>query len=266
MPSPRPLPLLVRFALLCLIPAILAPRTSLALEPGEMDPARFDQLLKKYVADGRVDYSAWKAGGTEALDAYLDSLAVYDLTRVLGKEPRAALLMNAYEAWSIRQILEHYPVKSVKDIPGFFDKNTRKIAGEDRTLDGIEAALAELIPHSPEFALALCNGTLGGPRIVEEAFRSDTLARRFDAAMKAAVADKRMYYDPKANEMHYPPQVVKYLPQYEALPNGIAGKFANALGLSNLMALTSKHPKVVEDPIDWGLNGLPPRTGVIKNP
>jgi Protein of unknown function, DUF547 len=248
--------------LLCLLSA----RFAQALEPGEMNPAPFDNLLKKYVAEGKVDYPRWKAAGTKDLDAFLDSLAAYDLTQIMGKEPKAALFINAYHAWAIRQILEHYPVKSVNDIPGFFDKNTRKVAGQERTLNDIEAALAELIPHEPEFALALSNGSLGGPRMIEEALTSDNLMKRLNDVMKDAATSKRVRYDPKTNEMHLPPQIVKYLPQYEALPNGFVGKFGGSLSLADVMAWTSKHPKIVEDPVDWSLNGLPAPARPLKGP
>lgn len=260
--------LLPRRALLCLMlfMAVLTPRPSPALEPGELNPEPFDLLLKKYVAEGRVDYPRWKSGGVAELDAFLDSLAAYDLSNVMGKEPRAAVLMNAYHAWVIRQVLEHYPVKSVKDIPGFFDKNTHKIAGEDRTLNDIEAALDELLPHQPEFALVLSNGTVSGPRMVEEALRSDNLARRMSQGMKDAAQSKRIWYDAKTNEIHYAPQIVKYLPRYAALPNGMAGKFGSTLALAEVMALANKNPKVVEEPQDWSLNGVPPPARALQEP
>jgi hypothetical protein len=231
-----------------------------------MNPAPFNNLLKKYVAEGKVDYPHWKTAGTAELDAYLDSLGAYDMSSVMGKEPKAAVLMNAYHAWAIRQVLEHYPVKSVNDIPGFFDKNSRKVAGQERTLNDIETALAELIPHEPEFALALSNGTTGGPRMVEEAVTSENFMKRMNQAMKEAAALQRVRYDPKTNEMHLPPQVVKYLPQYEALPNGFVGKFGGNLTLSVVMAWTTKHPKIVEDTLDWSLNGVPVPAKSLKDP
>jgi len=263
MPFARPRTTLLA---LSVVLSLLGPRAARALEPGEMNPAPFDNLLKKYVAEGKVDYSRWKTGGTAELDAYLDSLGAFDLSNVMGKEPKAALLMNAYHAWGIRQILEHYPVKSVNDIPGFFDKNKRKIAGQERTLNDIETALIELIPYEPEFALALSNGAAGGPRMVEEAMSSDNFMKRMNQGMKEAAAQQRVRYDPKTNEMHLPPQIVKYLPQYEALPTGFVGKFGANLSLADVMVWSTKNPKIVEDPVDWSLNGLPPPTKSLKAP
>ena len=263
MPFVRPRKTLLALAIAL---SLLGVRSARALEPGEMNPGPFDNLLKKYVAEGKVDYSRWKTAGTADLDAYLDSLGTYDMNNVMGKEPKAAVLMNAYHAWVIRQVLEHYPVKSVNDIPGFFDKNTRKVAGQERTLNDIETALVELIPHEPEFALALSNGTAGGPRMVEEAISSENFMKRMNQGMKEAAALQRVRYDPKTNEMHLPPQIVKYLPQYEALPNGFVGKFGGNLSLGDVMAWSTKHPKIVEDPVDGSLNGLPPPTKSLKGP
>jgi len=244
--------------LLALPPLLLLAPGARALEPGEFDPARFDAMLVKYVADGRVDYDAWKTGGVAELDAFLDSLAVYDLSSVIGKEPRVSFLLNAYNAWVIRQVLDHYPVKSVKDIPGFFDKNRRKIAGEERTLNDIEAVLAEILPHQPEFALGLCTGAIGGPWMRETAYRSEFLGPMLARNMAEAVQRKRLYYDAAANEMHCPPEVDRYMDKYKALPQGIASALANYLSLSAIIALNTKNPKFVVDPVDWSLNEIPP--------
>ena len=251
---------------LSLLLSLLGVRFANALEPGEMNPQPFDNLLKKYVAEGKVDYSRWKASGTTELDAYLDSLGAYDMTSVMGKEPKAAVLINAYHAWAIRQVLEHYPVKSVNDIPGFFDKNAHKIAGKERTLNDIEAALLEIIPHEPEFALALSNGSASGPKLMEVAINSENFTKRMNQGMKEAAALQRVRYDPKTNEMHLPPQIVKYLPQYNALPNGFIGKFGGNLTLADVMAWSTKNPKIVEDPVDWSLNGLPPPAKPLRDP
>ena len=35
----------------------------------------------------------------------------------LGRDEKLALLINAYNAFTLRLILDHYPIKSIKDIP-----------------------------------------------------------------------------------------------------------------------------------------------------
>jgi hypothetical protein len=149
-------------------------------------------------------------------------------------------------------------VKSVKDIPGFFDKNRRKIAGEERTLNDIETTLAEILPHRPEFALGLCTGAIGGPGMRETAYRSEFFEPMIAKNLADAVRRKRLRYDPAANEMHCPPEVDRYMDNYRALPQGISSVLANFLSLSEIIALNTKNPKFVVDPVDWALNEIPP--------
>lgn len=140
------------------------PAPAFALESGEPDPAAFNLLLAEYVTETGVDYAAWAKAGTEGLDTYLGALETVDLARIMGKEPRGAILINAYNAWSVRQILEHWPVSSIKEIPGFFDTNSILIAGEQRTLDAIAATLGQTLQMYPDYLFALAPGRAAFPR------------------------------------------------------------------------------------------------------
>jgi hypothetical protein len=227
------------------------------LEPGEFDPALLDSLQKKYVRDGRVDYGAWKANDLETLDAFLDSAADYDLTTVMGKEPRAAFLINAYNAWAVRQILGQYPVKSITEIPGFFDENRRKIAGEMHTLSSLEKALAATLRHRPLFAFALASGTAGGPKLLPTAFTEenfDTLLHEYAAAY--LMAEDRITYDEKSEEVHIPPEMNAYLDFYRAFPRGIGEVVSQYVSLQELVVINQRDVKFVVDPNDMTLNDV----------
>lgn len=227
-----------------------------ALEPGEFDPAPWDTLLHTYVTDGRVDYAAWKADGTGALDAFLEAAGDYDLTSTLGKEPRAAFLVNAYNAFAIRQILDHYPVGSVKEIPGFLDKNAIRIAGEERTLDGIKAALGKLLPTQPSYAFLIVPGTSGWPPLPGAALSSGNYRKMTDNARKEMVLGGHVYFDEKANVLHLPAQITDYIEVYDALPKGLVGFLSGELPLSQVVAISAKQPERVTDPVDWTLNDV----------
>lgn len=54
------------------------------------------------------------------------------------REEQIAFYINAYNACCIKGILDHYPVKSPKDIPGFFDQLKFAVAGETLTINQIE--------------------------------------------------------------------------------------------------------------------------------
>ncbi|MEZ4871218.1 MAG: DUF547 domain-containing protein [Bdellovibrionales bacterium] len=43
------------------------------------------------------------------------------------EEQQLAFLVNAYNSFTIKLILDHYPVESIKDIGSFFSSHGRKV-------------------------------------------------------------------------------------------------------------------------------------------
>jgi hypothetical protein len=228
------------------------------LEEGEFDPAGWDTLLRQYVTDGLVDYKTWQREGIEALDAFLDAAGEYDLTSTMGKEPKAAFLVNVYNAWAVRQILDHYPVDSVQEIPGFFDKNKRLVAEERLTLDDIEEKLATLLRHNPDFAFLLVPGTSGWPRLTRTAYSTENYREGVREAGRALVDEKLISLDREAKVLRLPVQITKYDEIYENMPQGLVGVLSDYLPLADIVAIGSKKPEHATGPVDWSLNDSAP--------
>ncbi len=240
-------------AALAALPATAAPQK---LEQGEFDPAVLDSLTGLYVRDGGVDYADWKAEGSEALDGFLASAGDYDLRSTMGKEPRVAFLLNAYNGWAVRQILDHYPVKSVQDIPGFFDKNTVRIAGEERTLNDVEALLAQTYGHHPLFLVGLSPGAKGMPTLPAEAFTSARLTALLGKQAGTYLGPKRLNYDQESNTLHVPPQFQRHWDLFRDLPKGPGEILGVYMPLSQVSALARADQglQVVAGPVDWSLD------------
>src|SRR5690242_15453140 len=107
--------------------------------PDSFDSSDWTRLLERYVDErGLVSYSRWKGSAEDSkrLDAYLARFGR------AGKEPSAdekvALLVNAYNASIVRAVLNHYPVDSVRSIPGIFTSESRGFGGRNVSLDRIE--------------------------------------------------------------------------------------------------------------------------------
>src|SRR5438093_8008016 len=134
--------LTVCFVLLSFLVAVTRAQESLA------DAARrktFDQLLDLYVRNGDVYYRALKAERAK-LDGYLNLIATAPVDK-LSREEQIAFWLNAYNAIVLRTIVDHYPIlgkspdypqKSIRQIPGPFDRLHHRVAGRMRTLDQIE--------------------------------------------------------------------------------------------------------------------------------
>lgn len=80
------------------------------------DHSVWDAVLKDIVnADGTVDYKRLHDSPT-GLNRYIEQLAECDFD-ALDRDGKLALLINAYNAFTLRLIVDHYPIKSIRDIP-----------------------------------------------------------------------------------------------------------------------------------------------------
>ena len=103
-----------------------------------VDHAPWDTLLRRDVKDGRVDYPGVQQQ-REVLDGYLAQLKLADPMSLPSKEAQLAFWINAYNACVFKGVLDHYPLRSVKDVKGFFEKIPYAIGGESLTLNELEA-------------------------------------------------------------------------------------------------------------------------------
>ena len=102
-----------------------------------IDHSAWDGLLWRFVEAGAVDYEGLHAE-RQTLATYVANLAEVDVERLGSAKAQLAFWINAYNACVVQAILDRYPVKSVKDIPGFFDKQRHRVAGKSLTLNQIE--------------------------------------------------------------------------------------------------------------------------------
>ena len=132
-------------------------------------------VLARHVKNSRVDYAALKAQPAD-LNLYLDQLAVVskaDFTQ--WSEPRQiAFLSNAYNAWTLRLIVDHYPVKSIKNIGGLlsgpWDQPVVRMFGEKLTLNTLEHGMLRANYNEPRLHFALVCAAKGCPPLRGEAY------------------------------------------------------------------------------------------------
>jgi uncharacterized membrane protein YdjX (TVP38/TMEM64 family) len=150
------------------------------------DHGAFDALMRKHVAAGGwVDYAGLKENA-RSLDQYIDTLALAHFDR-LGRNDKLALLINAYNAFTLRLILDHYPVKSIKDIPAAkrWDDKRWKVAGHTWSLNQIEHEQIRPKFREPRIHFALVCAAVGCPPLRAEAYTG--------AKLEAQLADQSHY-------------------------------------------------------------------------
>ena len=100
----------------------------------------FEGLLKQHVVNGRVDYAAVKANPAP-LRAYLAEAGAVPESEfnAWGENKQLAFLINLYNASTLQLIVDHYPVKSIKEIKtllkGPWDQPVVPIFGKKITLN-----------------------------------------------------------------------------------------------------------------------------------
>lgn len=141
------------------------------------DHSAFDTVLKAHVSatGGFVDYEALKQDAA-GLDAYIAAIAKADVD-TLGRDERLAFLINAYNAFTLRLILDHYPIDSIKDIPSDerWDAKRWTIAGGTYTLNQIEHELIRPKFAEPRIHFALVCAAIGCPPLRNEAYTGSRL-------------------------------------------------------------------------------------------
>jgi len=162
----------------------------------EFDHAPFDRLLGESVdATGLVDYRGL-VSQSERLDSYIDSLAQAPLEQ-LGRDERLALLINAYNAFTLRLILDHYPIESIRDIPGAqrWDAAHWNLAGETYSLNQIEHELVRPNFREPRIHFALVCAAIGCPPLRSEAYSGERLDEQLHAqARHTHLSDRWVRY------------------------------------------------------------------------
>jgi hypothetical protein len=169
----------------------------------EVDHRAWDRFLARYLQRDAaginlMEYAAVTGEDRAALKAYLGVLAATSVSR-LNRTEQFAFWVNLYNALTVSTVLEHYPVKSIRDIdisPGLFSVGpwgAKMIHVEDMplSLDDIEHRILRPLWRDPRTHYALNCASLGCPNLQAHAYRAQTLDADLDAAARAYVNSPR---------------------------------------------------------------------------
>ena len=169
----------------------------------EVDHSAWDRFLETYVVssdDGvnRVNYAGVGAADRDALELYFSMLSGTEVGK-LNRDGQRAFWINLYNLLTVRVILDHYPVKSIRDIdisPGFFadgpwGKPLVTIEGEDLTLDDIEHRILRPIWQDPRLHYAVNCASIGCPNLRRWAFTAANTVTLLEQASQAYVNHPR---------------------------------------------------------------------------
>ncbi len=147
----------------------------------------WDALLAGGTREGLVDYRFFQRRRAE-LEGYLDRLARAELAE-LAPRHLEALLINAYNALTIRVILEHPAVSSIRQIDGVWTRLTHPVGGHDLTLDQIEHNLLRPFFRDPRVHFVLNCASRSCAPLPPYAFTGDELEQQLEERTEAFLSD-----------------------------------------------------------------------------
>jgi hypothetical protein len=197
---------------LALLAGNLRAAEPIAAFPPAPDSSEWSRLLQKYVDDRvLVAYAKWKSNAEDsrALDRYLARFSEADGNS--SPDARVAILVNAYNAFIIRAVLDHYPVDSVRSIPGVFTSATRAFGGRRVSLDDMEHT-AVAIGGYRVHALIVC-ASRSCPPLDRQAVDTRQLPARETDRMRVWMSSPERYrFEPERNTVRLP----KYFDWYRS--------------------------------------------------
>ena len=156
---------------------------------------KWTALLQKYVTDkGCVNYEGFKKDKAK-LDAYTKLLSEHHPADSWTKNQKYAYWINAYNAFTIKLIVENYPVKSIKDLGGkitnkVWDKKYIKLGEKMYSLTDIEHNILRPNFKDARVHAAINCASVSCPNLYNKAFEANNLEATLDKVFKSWANDK----------------------------------------------------------------------------
>jgi len=147
----------------------------------QIDHSAWGKFLLQYLVPGqasepnRLRYAAVAAGDKAALVHYLDRLTAVPVTKLKRAEQKVYWI-NLYNALTVNSVLDHYPLKSIRDIKsgwfsaGPWDLKLIRVEGIELTLNDIEHRILRPLWQDNRVHYALNCASLGCPNLQPEPF------------------------------------------------------------------------------------------------
>ena len=231
--------------------------------PADQLHAPFTALLQRHVKGSAVDYKGL-AKDAPALDAYIAALG--KAKPGTGAEA-FAYWINAYNAFTLRLILDHFPkIESIKDISSSDRWNAKRWVADGRkvSLDAIEHKILRPM-GDPRIHFAINCASFSCPDLRDEAYLPSRLDAQLDDAAKvflantakgAKVATESGFFGGEDHNLYVSSIFDWFEEDFDKWSGGVVS-FVQRYGPDNVVAYIKSHRKdldVENFDYDWSLN------------
>lgn len=158
---------------------------------------KWTKLLQKHVRSGKLDYQGIIQDSI-IFNSYLTELsdALPNDTN-WSRNEQFAYWINAYNAFTVKLIIDHYPVKSIKDIKGglafvnsVWDIKFINIQGQEFDLNNIEHGILRDKFKDPRIHFAINCASISCPALHHEAYTAENIDKQLDLVTRAFLQDE----------------------------------------------------------------------------
>lgn len=214
--------------------------------------AVFNTLLKIHVdSKGNVNYKAFKKDESK-LQTYLDYLAKTSPQKSWSASKTKAFWVNAYNAYTIKLILENYPLKSILKIKkkgkDAWNIKFAKVGNKTYTLNHIEHKILRKQFNDPKIHVGVNCASGSCPQLGNFAFTEGNYESKTSELMKKFINDPKRNKISE-NKIHLSKIFEWFMEDFTK--NGSLIDFLNKYSRTKI----SNNAKVSHLQYDWDLNG-----------
>lgn len=157
------------------------------------DHSQWNSLLSDHVSSsGKVDYKAFKADKAK-LQKYLNELETNTVASDWSSSEIKAYWINAYNAYTVKLMVDNYPLKSIKDLKfdgkSAWDRKWIKIGGSTLSLNDIEHKKLRAKYDEPRIHFAVNCASYSCPILLNEAYTASKLESQLTKQAKRFIND-----------------------------------------------------------------------------
>jgi hypothetical protein len=222
------------------------------------DHGVLDNVLHKYVKDGLVDYRSIRDDPEFRL--YISRLKEVDPDKLIEADSvRLAYWINVYNAFTIKIVVDNYPVESIRDIGNGKNPWSLKIVelggGKVYSLDEVENEIIRKRFNEPRIHFALVCAAIGCPMLRSEAYVPERLNEQLDESARIFLTNSFKNRLDKANKKLYLSSIFDwYADDFKKKFGSVSAFLERYFDSDDKAFLKSKKYKIQYLEYDWSLN------------
>lgn len=229
------------------------------IAPDRVSHQAWDRIVQVHVRDGQVDYPGIQADGT--LDGYVRAFNRFDPTRLPRRQDQLAFWINAYNAFAVTGILDHYSPMTLWGRYRYFISRDYQVGGTTINLYDLEREVLIEQFHEPLMHFAIVCASASCPKLQPWAYQPEQLDRQLVQVAKAFIND------PTRNRFDRKQKVASLSKIFQWFESDFVGASGSVLAYIARYVDDPELAKELAQPgyriefleYDWSLNGIPPK-------